>query len=102
MHSLVEILILGLMAFSSCASVPTSTNNLKGRLEFSYGDYVVLWELDEEKTELTLDLTVRGQGWFGIGFSEGGNMIQADMAVTQVITNDQGIKVLDVKVYLKR
>lgn len=51
------------------------------------GKYQLEWEVDQTKSKVTFNVTVRTRGWVGFGLSDNGKMSGADIIIAGVVTS---------------
>lgn len=73
--------------------VSSGTRNLSNEYRFTAdladGDYVLHWNVDMQKEELTFAVNVSTNGWVGFGISPNGQMPGSDVVIAWVDSNGQ-------------
>ena len=67
----------------------------KGKLKFNNGTFRVNWKLAADKKSITFKIVAESAGWIGLGFSQTGDMRDADIVAGEVTSK----ATLTVKVY---
>ena len=81
---------------SPCSDAQFSGARLqKGKLKFNNGTFRVNWKLAADKKSITFKVMAESAGWIGLGFSQSGDMRDADIVAGEVTSNTT----LTVKVY---